>query len=77
MKTIFWNVDTQVDFMNKDGKLYVQGAEEIKPNLKRLTDLAEKYKITVINTGDYHNKTSKEISNTKGLPFIFEYVKAE
>ena len=57
MKIIFWNVDTQKDFMNKDGKLYVQGAEEIKSNLKRLTNLAKAYNITVVNTGDYHNKT--------------------
>ena len=71
MKTIFWNVDTQKDFMDKDGKLYIQGAELIKPNLKRLTDLAKKYQITVINTGDYHDKTSKEISNTPDFKTTF------
>ena len=34
---IFWDVDTQHDFMDPDGKLYVQGAELIKPKLEQLT----------------------------------------
>ena len=29
MKTIFWNVDTQKDFMDPDGKLPIQDASEI------------------------------------------------
>ena len=62
MKTIFWSVDTQNDFMNKAGKLYVQGAEEIKKNLKKITDFAKKNKIKVVSTGDYHTSISKEIS---------------
>ncbi len=37
---IFWNVDTQYDFMRPDGKLYVQDAEQIEPNLEYLTRLA-------------------------------------
>ena len=39
-KTIFWDVDTQYDFMMRDGKLYVQGAEGIARNLKALTEFA-------------------------------------
>ena len=35
---IFYDVDTQNDFMNKDGALYVPDAELIKPNLKLLTN---------------------------------------
>ena len=38
---IFWDVDTQVDFMLPGGKLYVPGAEKLIPNLKRLTDARE------------------------------------
>lgn len=37
---VFWDVDTQYDFMNKEGALYVPDAELIKPNLKLLTDFA-------------------------------------
>jgi len=62
MKTIFWCVDAQKDFMNKEGKLYVQGAEEIKPNLKKITNYAKKNKIKVVCTGDSHTSISKEIS---------------
>jgi len=33
---VFWDVDTQVDFMLPDGKLYVPGAEETAPAMRRL-----------------------------------------
>jgi len=62
-KIIFWNVDTQKDFMNTDGALYVKGAETIKPNLKKLTDFAEENNITVINTQDHHHFSDEEISS--------------
>ena len=37
---IFWEVDTQKDFMMPGGKLYVPGAERLLPNIRRLTDAA-------------------------------------
>ncbi len=63
MKTIFWDVDTQYDFMKSTGKLYVPDAEIIENNLTKLTQLAERKKIVVINTADWHNINSKELSN--------------
>ena len=36
-KVFFWNVDTQRDFMEETGALYVPGAREIRPALARLT----------------------------------------
>ena len=36
---IFWDVDTQIDFMEPAGKLYVPGAEEIRSNLAYLTNM--------------------------------------
>lgn len=63
-KYLFWNVDTQNDFMNKDGALYVPDAESIKPTLKLLTSYARKNKIQIISTGDLHDESSKEISST-------------
>ena len=32
---VFFDVDTQVDFMRPTGRLYVPGAEQIVPNLHR------------------------------------------
>src|SRR3989338_3806073 len=63
MKTIFWNVDTQYDFMRPDGNLYVEGAEKIEGNLARLTELARVKGIKVVNTADWHNKDSEELSS--------------
>ena len=63
-KIIFWNVDTQIDFMLPEGKLYIQGAEKILPNLKLLTDYARKNEIKIVNTRDFHSINDKEISNT-------------
>ena len=62
-KSIFWNVDTQKDFMEETGKLYVQNAEEIYPVLKKLTDFAKAEGIRVINTCDYHYINSEELSS--------------
>lgn len=84
---IFWNVDTQVDFVEPEGKLYVPGAELLKPVWKKLTILAEKEKIKVVNSVDFHTKVAGELSvnpdfittfpehcmaNTKGAEHIKE-----
>lgn len=61
---IFWNVDTQFDFVSPDGKLYVTGAELLKPNWKILTQLADRKLITVVNTADWHYSNSSELSST-------------
>jgi nicotinamidase/pyrazinamidase len=45
---IFWDVDTQADFMLPGGKLYVPGAEKLIPNLKRLTDAAREGRVLMI-----------------------------
>jgi len=67
-KCVFVNVDTQIDFMNKDGALYVPGAEDIKPNLSKLTEYALKYRIKIMSTCDCHLKEDKELSRNGG-PF--------
>jgi len=64
MKILFWAVDCQNDFMNKDGALYVEGAEAIKSNLKKLTSIAINYNIPVVNTRDWHEATDEELSET-------------
>jgi len=62
-KSLFWNVDTQEDFIDQAGKLYVQGAEAIRPVLKQITDFAKLEGIRVINTCDYHHINSNELSS--------------
>lgn len=71
MKMLFWNVDTQRDFMDSKGKLYIKDSETIKPTLKRLTELAQKYNIQVVNTIDFHTKDSKEISDNPDFKTSF------
>ena len=69
--TIFWNVDTQVDFMEPGGKLYVQDAEKIKPVLKKITKLAEEKSVFVVNTADYHHSGSAELSDNPDFKTTF------
>jgi len=52
---LFWDVDTQVDFMRESGALYVPGAEEIVPTLGRLTDSARRAGVPVIASADAVN----------------------
>nr|WP_321355485.1 isochorismatase family cysteine hydrolase [uncultured Draconibacterium sp.] len=62
-KLIFWNVDTQVDFVEPGGKLYVEGAEKIKPLWQQITDFAKQKNIRVVNTADFHYPESAELSD--------------
>lgn len=71
MKTIAWNVDTQYDFMRPDGKLYVQGAEAIEPNLERLTELFKEKGIQTVNTADRHYSSSAELSDNPDFKDTF------
>lgn len=71
MKRIFWNEDTQKDFMNPDGKLPIPEAELIKLNLRLLTAYAKRNGIYVVNTGDWHNKQSEEVSDTPDFKTTF------
>src|SRR5688572_10362884 len=54
MSTIFWDVDTQHDFIQPTGKLYVPGAERIVPTLRALTDYAHGHGIRIIASPDDH-----------------------
>lgn len=63
VRIIFWDVDTQYDFMKADGKLYVPDAEEIIPNLQRLTAYAHGHGIRIIASADDHVMGHPEISD--------------
>ena len=53
-RIIFWDVDTQRDFMLPGGKLYVPGAEKLIPNLDRLTDEARKDRVFLVSDACIH-----------------------
>ena len=59
---LFWNVDTQFDFVSPEGKLYVPGAELLKANWGKLTQMANDKSIRVVNTADWHFQNSAELS---------------
>jgi len=61
--TIFWDVDTQYDFMRADGKLYVPEAETIIPNLARLTAYAHQHGIRIVASADDHVPGHRELSD--------------
>ena len=61
-RTVFWDVDTQADFMLPGGKLYVPGAEKIIPNLAALIATAQRYAIFVVSSADAHTPTDEEFS---------------
>ena len=60
--TILWDVDTQVDFVEPDGKLYVAGAEEAKPAMTRLVDAARRAGVVHVASCDQHELSDPEIS---------------
>ncbi len=62
MKRILWDVDTQVDFMLPHGKLYVRGAEETAPAMRRLVEAARAAGVVHVASADDHELTDAEIS---------------
>ena len=53
-RLLFWDVDTQYDFLQPDGKLYVPRAEAIIPRLKALTVFAHAKGIRIIASAEDH-----------------------
>ena len=60
---VFWDVDTQVDFMLPGGKLYVPGAERIIPNLRRLVDTARQGRVLLVSSADAHLPDDEEFKD--------------
>jgi nicotinamidase/pyrazinamidase len=60
MKTLFFDVDTQIDFMFPSGALYVPGAEKILDRVAGLNRFAAMNGITVISTMDAHAEDDPE-----------------
>jgi nicotinamidase/pyrazinamidase len=60
---ILWDVDTQVDFMLPEGKLYVPGAVDTRPAMARLVGAAREAGIVHVASADDHELTDPEISD--------------
>lgn len=76
---IFFDVDTQHDFMDRDGALYVPDAESIRPQIERLLRVAGERKITTISSRCAHQPGDPEfeifpphcVDGTRGAERIF------
>jgi nicotinamidase/pyrazinamidase len=79
---VFWEVDTQADFMLPGGKLYVPGAERLLPNIRRLTDAARQGRVFLVSHGCYHTNDDPEfktfpphcVKGTAGSAYVPEAI---
>jgi nicotinamidase/pyrazinamidase len=62
-RRILWDVDTQVDFMLPQGKLYVPGAEETTSAMLQLVVAAREAGVVHVASADDHELTDPEISD--------------
>jgi nicotinamidase/pyrazinamidase len=60
MKTVFVDVDTQIDFLFPAGALYVPGAERLLPAIAQLNRYAAAQGIPLISTADAHSENDPE-----------------
>jgi nicotinamidase/pyrazinamidase len=60
VKTVFFDVDTQIDFLYPAGALYVAGAEAIVAQIAALNHFAASRGIPVISTVDAHPENDPE-----------------
>jgi nicotinamidase/pyrazinamidase len=69
--TIFWDVDTQFDFMRPEGKLYVPGAEAIIPRVSEVRRFALESGYSMVADIDWHSPGDDEISQTPDFKQTF------
>jgi nicotinamidase/pyrazinamidase len=63
MRTVFFDVDTQIDFLYPAGALYVPGAEKLVTKLARLNRYAAEHEIPVVSTMDAHSENDPEFKS--------------
>jgi nicotinamidase/pyrazinamidase len=73
MRRVLWDVDTQIDFMLPDGKLYVPGAEETIPAMERLVGAARAAGLVHVASADDHELTDPEIVLDGDPDFVNTY----
>lgn len=72
-KRVFVDIDTQYDFIEAEGALYVSGAERLKPIFAKLFNYAREHHIPVIASADAHEIEDPEFKQfpphcVKGTP---------
>ncbi len=63
MKTVFFDIDTQLDFLYPSGALYVPGAEHKVPAIAALNRYAAACGIPVVSTTDAHSEDDPEFQS--------------
>jgi nicotinamidase/pyrazinamidase len=63
MKTVFFDIDSQLDFLYPAGALYVPGAERITGNIARLNRFAAEHGIPLVSTTDAHTENDPEFAS--------------
>jgi len=63
MKTLFVDVDNQLDFLYPAGSLYVPGAELLLPAFTRLTQYAKTHAVQILSTADAHTEDDPEFKS--------------
>lgn len=61
---LFWDVDTQFDFMRPEGHLYVPGAETIIDTVSEVRRFALDHGFSILADVDWHRRDNPEISDT-------------
>jgi nicotinamidase/pyrazinamidase len=61
-KVLFWDVDTQFDFMSTEGKLSVRGADKIIDRVSAVRKFALDNGYSIIASTDWHSLDNVEIS---------------
>jgi len=65
VETVFFDVDTQLDFLLPSGALPVPGAEDLVKPLTELTRFANAHRIQIISTADAHTENDAEFKKWK------------
>ena len=62
-RVLFWDADTQVDFIEPNGTLHIPGAAHIRPALQQLTDFAHQRGIRILASANDHLPGHRELSD--------------
>jgi nicotinamidase/pyrazinamidase len=65
VRNVFFDVDTQIDFLFPAGALYVPGAENLVEHLTGLTRFAATHGLQIISTADAHTENDAEFGAWK------------